>query len=52
MATISDYLTQLQIDKETLKTNLKEKGVDVLDSDTFTEMTERLAQCQVVVVLI
>ena len=41
--TTSDYLEQLVQDKETLKTNLEEKGVEVLDSDTFTELSAKVA---------
>lgn len=43
MATTSDYLNQLVTDKATLKANLEEKGVEVLDTDTFTEMSEKVA---------
>ena len=43
MATIAEQLTQLQADKETLKTNLSNIGVEVLDTDTFTEMNLKFA---------
>lgn len=44
MATIAEQLTQLQVDKETLKTNLTDKGIEVLDTDTFTEMSTKVAK--------
>lgn len=43
---IQEYLNQLQIDKETLKTNLINKGIEVLDTDTFTEMSTKVADIQ------
>lgn len=43
MATTQDYINQLKTDKQTLKTNLIDKGVEVLDTDTFTEMSTKVA---------
>ena len=47
MATIAEQLTQLQADKETLKTNLIDKEIEVLDTDTFTELSAKVADIQV-----
>lgn len=43
MATISDYLTSLQNDLAIAKTNLANLGVEVLETDTFTEISEKMA---------
>lgn len=46
MATISDYLTSLQNDLATAKTNLANLGVEVLETDTFTEISEKMASIE------
>lgn len=46
MATTAQYLEQLQKDKETLKTNLIDKGVEVSENDTFTELSSKVADIQ------
>lgn len=46
MATISDYLTSLQNDLATAKTNLANLGVEVLETDTFTEISEKMANIE------
>lgn len=46
MATTAQYLSQLQKDKETLKTNLLDKGVEVSENDTFTELSSKVADIQ------
>lgn len=42
MATITDYLTQLQTDKQTLIDNLVSKGVDATSEDTFTTLAPKV----------
>lgn len=42
MATISDYLTQLQTDKQTLIDNLVSKGVNATSEDTFTTLAPKV----------
>ncbi len=42
MATTSDYLKQLQTDKNNLATKLKEKGVDATIDETFTELVPKI----------
>ena len=42
MATITDYLTQLQTDKQTLINNLVSKGVDATSEDTFTTLAPKV----------
>ncbi len=44
MATTSDYLTSLQNDMQTLKTNVAEKGVAVDDNDNFTTLSAKVSQ--------
>ena len=44
--TTNDYLIQLQLDKENLKLNLEAKGVKVLDTDTFTEMSQKVNEIE------
>ena len=46
MATTTDYLNQLKKDLTTAKTNLANLGVEVLESDTFTEVSEKMASLQ------
>lgn len=46
MATTTDYLNQLKKDLTTAKTNLANLGVEVLESDTFTEVSEKMASIQ------
>ncbi|MBQ8207054.1 MAG: BspA family leucine-rich repeat surface protein [Bacilli bacterium] len=43
MATTTDYLNQLKKDLTTAKTNLANLGVEVLESDTFTEVSAKMA---------
>ena len=42
MATISDYLTQLQTDKQTLVDNLVAKGVEATSDETFTSLVPKV----------
>ena len=42
MATTSDYLTQLQADKQTLVNNLVEKGVEANANETFTSLAPKV----------
>lgn len=42
MATTSDYLTQLQADKQTLVNNLIEKGVEANTNETFTSLVPKV----------
>lgn len=42
MATITDYLTQLQADKQTLIDNLVSKGVNATSEDTFTTLAPKV----------
>jgi hypothetical protein len=44
--TTSDYLTQLQKDKEVLVTNLQDKGVDATSEETFTTLCPKVADIQ------
>ena len=44
MATTSQYLTSLQNDMATLKTNVQAKGVEVTESDNFTSLASKVAQ--------
>lgn len=46
MPTTSDYLTQLQTDKQTLATNINEKGVSTTGEETFTELASMVSQIQ------
>lgn len=46
MATTTDYLTQLQTDKQTLVTNLVAKGVEADNSETFTTLVPKVADIQ------
>ncbi len=46
MATTTDYLTQLQADKQTLVTNLVAKGVEADNSETFTTLAPKVADIQ------
>lgn len=46
MATTSDYLKQLQTDKNNLATKLKEKGVDASNDETFTELVPKIDNIQ------
>lgn len=46
MATTSEYLTQLQTDKQTLVNKLNEKGVEASNSGTFTELIPKLDEIQ------
>lgn len=43
MATVSDYLTQLQTDKQTLVNNLVAKGVEATSDETFTTLAPKVA---------
>lgn len=45
MAT-SDYLDQLQTDKQTLVTNLNAKGVEATNDETFTTLVPKVAEIQ------
>lgn len=42
MATTSEYLTQLQTDKQTLVTKLNEKGIEASDDETFTTLCPKV----------
>lgn len=42
MATTSDYLTQLQTDKQTLVTKLNEKGIEASNDETFTTLCPKV----------
>lgn len=44
MGTTSDYLTSLQNDMATLKTNVQAKGVEVTENDNFTSLASKVAQ--------
>ena len=44
MPTTTDYLTQLQTDKQTLVTNLVAKGVSASSSDTFTTLAPKVLE--------
>lgn len=46
MATVSDYLTQLQSDKQTLVDNLVAKGVDATSDETFTSLVPKVASIE------
>lgn len=46
MATTSDYLTQLQTDKQTLVDNLVAKGVEATADETFTSLCPKVADIQ------
>jgi len=46
MATISDYLTQLQTDKQILVNNLVAKGVNATNEETFTSLVPKVADIQ------
>lgn len=46
MATTTEYLTQLQADKQTLVTNLVAKGVEADNSETFTTLVPKVADIQ------
>jgi hypothetical protein len=46
MATISQQLTQLQIDKQTLVNNLVAKGVEATSKETFTSLVPKVADIQ------
>ena len=46
MATTEQYLNQLIQDKNNLKTNLQEKGVEVTDTDTFTQLSTKVSNIQ------
>lgn len=46
MPTTSDYLTQLQTDMATLKTNVASKGVAVSENDNFTTLSSKVADIQ------
>ena len=43
MATVTDYLTQLQTDKQTLVDNLVAKGIDATSDETFTSLVPKVA---------
>lgn len=43
MATTTDYLTQLQADKQTLVDNLVAKGVEATSNETFTSLAPKVA---------
>ena len=42
MATVTDYLTQLQTDKQTLVDNLLAKGIDATSDETFTSLVPKI----------
>ncbi len=44
MATTTDYLTQLQRDKQTLVDNLVSKGVSATSDETFTSLVPKVAE--------
>lgn len=46
MTTTSDYLTQLQTDKQTLVSKLIEKGVEASNNETFTELASKVGDIQ------
>ena len=46
MATTSEYLTQLQTDKQTLVDNLVTKGVSASNDETFTELVPKVLDIQ------
>ena len=46
MPTTSDYLTQLQTDKQTIATNINAKGVTTTGNETFTELASMVSQIQ------
>ena len=46
MATVSDYLTQLQTDKQTLVDNLVTKGVSATSDETFTSLVPKVLDIQ------
>ncbi len=47
MATIQQYLEQLQNDKQNLTTKLSEKGVEVTGDETFTQLIPKLDEIQI-----
>ena len=49
MATIAEYLLQLQADKEALINSLSEKGVEVAADATFTTLVPKVDEVEEVI---